>query len=158
MMPAMRAAPSTSPFFASPARIVSSVSGFMMTAPSATAVRTVSALSPTSTMLASPDAPRWVSLLMSRRDPLSEQRLRGKCHVFLAHQAFADQEGRDVDARQAHAVVMSEDAALADDDLVLRDELCQPFRRFERDLEGAQVAVVDADERRGEGLERPLKL
>ena len=49
---AMRAAEMTSPFLALPARIVSSVSRVIVTKPSATASRTVSSLSPTSTMSA----------------------------------------------------------------------------------------------------------
>ena len=44
MMPAIRAAPSTSPFFASPARISSSVAGRIATRPSATATRSVAVL------------------------------------------------------------------------------------------------------------------
>ena len=46
MMPAMRAVPMTSPFLASPARIASSVSGAMITAPSATARRVGDRLAP----------------------------------------------------------------------------------------------------------------
>ena len=63
MMPAMRAAASTSPFLASPVSISASVAGAMATKPSARAVR-VAALSDTSTMRASPLSLRWVSLVM----------------------------------------------------------------------------------------------
>jgi hypothetical protein len=60
MMPAMRAAPSTSPFLALPETIRSSVALPMTTRPSATAARSVAALAETSTMRASPDASIWV--------------------------------------------------------------------------------------------------
>ena len=60
MMPAMRAAPSTSPFLALPETIRSSVALVMTTRPSATAMRSVAALAETSTIRASPDASIWV--------------------------------------------------------------------------------------------------
>src|SRR6266436_6465934 len=60
MMPAMRAVPSTSPFFALPDRIRSSVALLMTTRPSATAMRSVAALADTSTMRASPPESIWV--------------------------------------------------------------------------------------------------
>ena len=64
MMPAMRAAASTSPFLASPCSTSASVADAMATKPSARAVRCVVALSETSTMRASPLSLRWVSLVM----------------------------------------------------------------------------------------------
>ncbi len=62
MMPAMRAAPSTSPFLALPLSTRSSVFRVITTRPSATAIRAVAGLAETSTMRASPRRPRWVSL------------------------------------------------------------------------------------------------
>ena len=78
------------------------------------AVRCVSALSPTSTMLAWPSAPRWVSepgaLIRAPPDdtasPSSSSRVAAATSG-LAHQAFADEEGLDAGARQAQAVVMA---------------------------------------------------
>src|ERR1700722_6171501 len=61
IMPAIRAAPMTSPFLASPARVVARVAAAMRTRPSAIAIRSVAALSDTSTIRASPSAARWVS-------------------------------------------------------------------------------------------------
>src|SRR6202044_3271545 len=61
MIPAIRAAPTTSPFLASPDRMVVSVGAAMRTRPSATATRSVAALSDTSTIRAPPSAPMWVS-------------------------------------------------------------------------------------------------
>ena len=60
-------------------------------------------------------------------------------------------------ALQAPAVVMGEDAAFADQQPVGRHQRRQPLGGLEADLEGAQVAVVDADQRRGE-FQRPLGL
>ena len=54
MMPAMRAAPSTSPFLALPSSTRSSVFAVITTRPSATATRSVAAFADTSTMRASP--------------------------------------------------------------------------------------------------------
>jgi hypothetical protein len=62
MMPAMRAAPITSPFLALPAITRSRVLAVITTRPSATAMRCVTALAETSTMRASPLLARWVSL------------------------------------------------------------------------------------------------
>src|SRR6478609_5193011 len=65
MMPASRAAPSTSPLSALPATTKSSVSRRMMTLPSATATRSVAFLAETSTMRAWPRGSIWVSSLLS---------------------------------------------------------------------------------------------
>jgi hypothetical protein len=58
---AMRAMPSTSPFFAEPLLIRAKVAGAMRIRPPARATRAVSALAPTSTMCAWPAASKWVS-------------------------------------------------------------------------------------------------
>ena len=60
-MAAMRATPSTSPFFAVPAVIRASVAGCMRMSPVAMAMRWVSALADTSTMWACPWPSKWVS-------------------------------------------------------------------------------------------------
>src|SRR5690606_21395047 len=60
MMAAMRAMPSTSPFFAVPDSMMASVSGFMRMVPVATAMRWVSFLPPTSTICAWPVESKWV--------------------------------------------------------------------------------------------------
>src|SRR3954466_15001207 len=111
MMPAMRAAPSTSPFLALPETIRSSVALAMTTRPSATAVRSVAALAETSTIRASPDASIWVraeppleALSLEALSAIglaspSGARAIGACqqcagrrgYIGLPHQAFADQ-------------------------------------------------------------------
>src|ERR1700716_3867965 len=115
MMPAMRAAPSTSPFLALPVSTRSSVGAVITTRPSATATRSVAALAETSTMRASPRALRWLSLWLPPRLAFlatrllrgaksvsvglrlaGDERARGRLHVAFAHQAFPDQEGLDV--------------------------------------------------------------
>src|SRR3954447_11067241 len=164
MIPAMRAAPSTSPLRASPARIVCSVAGRITTVPSARARRRVSGLSATSTMRASPASPRWVSVadlampsigLRVRRT--FEQSARGRPDIGLAHQALADQKGADAGAQQPPAIIMREDAALAHQQPVARHHAGQPFGGAQADLEGAEVAVVDADQL-GAELQCPLHL
>src|SRR3569832_471507 len=63
-MPAMRAMPSTSPFFAVPDSIRASVAGCISMRPAATAIRWVAVLPATSTMWAWPWASKWVRELM----------------------------------------------------------------------------------------------
>jgi signal transduction protein with GAF and PtsI domain len=60
MIPASRAVARTSPFLASPSSMRLSVSLCMETKPSATAIRSVTSLSATSTICASPRSFRWV--------------------------------------------------------------------------------------------------
>src|SRR5262245_29163369 len=162
MMPAMRAVPSTSPFLALPETTSSSVALLMITRPSATARRSVAGLSDTSTMRASPEAPIWVRAglffeglrAMSARACGAGRRLArqqgARCgsDVGLPHQALADQEGRHTDALEPGEVGLREDAALADHQTVARDQWRQRLAGRKRGLEGAQIAVVDADHRR----------
>src|SRR5712691_9759614 len=96
-MPAMRAAPSTSPFLASPFNTRSRVAGFITTRPSATATRSVAGLCETSTMRAAPLFPKWVSLrgisgALCFRLVGREQLARRRRHVLLAHQTLAHEE------------------------------------------------------------------
>src|SRR5262245_55680325 len=154
MMPAMRAAPSTSPFTALPLSTTSSVSVRMMTWPSATATRSVSGFPVTSTMRASPPAPRCESLAagglaggflaMAYLADLSrslrgnafagEQRAGGRGNVLLPHQAFADEEGANADGGKPCKVGRRVDAAFADDQLVLRHARREPLAHGERGL------------------------
>ena len=86
------------------------------------------ALADTSTMRASPPLPRWVRALAlaSRVTPRrrgrgasrAQQRAGGGRDVGLAHQALADQEGRDADAASRGEIGRREDAALADHDAI----------------------------------------
>src|SRR5262245_47362163 len=169
MMPAMRAVASTSPFLAVPVSMSASVSGPIVTKPSARAVRCVTALSDTSTMRASPFSLRWLSLVMGRHQrPLptrgrgtrsalvarpqpslrsgAEQRAGGGGDVGLPHQALADQERMHARLREPLEVGMAVDAALGDDDAVLRHPWRQLLGRLKRGVEGLQVAIVDADQ------------
>src|SRR5215470_6427018 len=122
MMPAMRAAPSTSPFLALPASTRSSVDVAITTWPSATATRSVAAFAETSTMRASPPAARWVRVreratALLRGAEMAqlacEQLARRRLHVGLAHQALADQERLDADVREPRQIGRRRDAALA---------------------------------------------
>src|SRR5258708_18386455 len=108
MMPAMRAAPSTSPFFALPASTRSSVFAAITTRPSAMASRSLGVFADTSTMRAWPPRPRWLSLdarataSLRGADPalLANERTRRSLDVPFAHEAFADEQGRNADRRQ----------------------------------------------------------
>src|SRR4029453_11071909 len=121
MMPATRAAPSTSPFLALPLSTRSSVFFAITTRPSAIAIRSVEAFSDTSTMRASPPGARWVSLRARGTGLLrgaeaalaAQQRAGGGFDVALAHQALADQEGGDADRRQVFEVGRRSDSAFA---------------------------------------------
>src|SRR6202795_2587866 len=157
MMPAMRAVPSTSPFLASPLCTISSVIACISTRPSATATRSVAGLAETSTMWASPRVPMWDNFFASRatgspgrseRGLAGEQGARRCRDVVLAHQTFADQEGRDTGLAEPQQIVGRENAALADDDPVGRNAPRQPLAGGESRFEGFQVAVVDANKPR----------
>src|SRR4051812_891269 len=158
-IPAMRAAPSTSPFLALPASTRSSVAGAMTTRPSAIATRPVAALAETSTMRASPPLARWVRFLGFAIRSLGgagaphsgrQQRARRRCHIALPHQALADQEGRDAGRGQPRQIRRRGNAAFADHDAITRNQGCQSLACFQRGLECFQVAVVDADQERAE--------
>src|SRR5687768_17115290 len=81
-MPAMRAVPTTSPFGASPRATAAAVSGAMRTTARATARRSVTSLSPTSTIRALPassmcvsSSGRLVCRPLRRRDEVAHRRL-----------------------------------------------------------------------------------
>src|SRR5262245_22410310 len=165
MMPATRAAPSTSPFLALPLSTRSSVAFAITTRPSAVATRSVAAFADTSTMRASPPAPRWVSLraratclLRGAEAALAaQQRAGGGLDVALAHQAFADQEGGDADRGQMVEVIRRGDAAFADRDAAFWNLRRQQLADRYLGLEGLEIAVVDADQPRP-AVQRPLEL
>src|SRR5262245_7367692 len=149
MMPAMRAAPSTSPFLASPLSTRSRVAGAITTRPSATATRSVAGFADTSTMRASPLWPRWVSLpatglLRRAREPLrtTEQGAGGGLHVGLAHEALAHQEGAHADAGKRIEISGGEDPALRYADTVRQNTGREALGGRECRLEGAQITVV----------------
>src|SRR3954447_18508256 len=93
--PAMRAVPSTSPLGASPAATVAAVRGDMRTVARATARRSLTALSPTSTIRASPWSSRWV-----RRSVTAWTLGRGRRRVLLARPRDEVQHGRLVAVAQ----------------------------------------------------------
>src|SRR6266436_1532676 len=158
MMPAMRAAPSTSPFFALPASTRSSVFGAITTRPSAMASRSLGVFADTSTMRASPPRPRWLSLgaraTASLRGAdtalLANERTRRSLDVAFAHEAFADEQGRNADRRQVVEIGGRKDSALAHDNTARRDPRRQAPAGGERRLKGIEVAVVDADQPRAQ--------
>ena len=81
---AMRAMPSTSPFFALPDFTMSKVAGSMWMRPVAMATRRVSALAPTSTMWAWPSASKWVSGLDSGVLMVGQRRRCGEAAAEIA--------------------------------------------------------------------------
>src|ERR1700733_6277593 len=146
MMPATRAVPSTSPFFALPETISASVALLMTTRPSATAVRSVAGLAETSTIRAPPLASIWVSAgsalgaglplddgraMRSARpgrvDAIAARQQGARCRppIGLLPQVFADQEGLHAHAREPRKIGRLEDAALADHQAISRDQRCQ---------------------------------
>src|SRR5215510_1213281 len=144
MMPAMRAAPSTSPFLASPLSTKSSVAGVITTRPSAIAMRSVAGFADTSTMRASPLWPRWVSLpamgllrCTGKSLRAAEQGARRGLHVGLPHQALADQEGAHADAHKCIEIGGREDPAFRYGDAARRDTRRKPLGGRQRGLEGA---------------------
>src|SRR6516225_437854 len=158
MMPAMRAAPSTSPFFALPASTRSRVFAPITTRPSAMALRSLGVFADTSAMRASPPRPRWLSLdaraTASRRraDPalFANERTRRGLDVAFAHDAFADEQGRNADRRQVLEIGGRKDSAFAHDNAARRDPRRQSLAGGERRLEGLEIAVVDADQPRAQ--------
>src|SRR5262245_858757 len=168
MMPAMRAAPSTSPFLALPASTRSRVFAVITTRPPATATRSVAALADTSTMRASPRRPRWLSLEATallrgtKRSRitvlrLANERARGSLDIVLAHETFAYKEGRNPDSGKMVQIGGRENSALADGDATCRNSRCQAPAGGERGLERLQIAVVDSDEPRSQA-QRALEL
>ncbi len=81
---------------------------------------------------------------------LAQQAPRGGRDVGLAHQAFADQHGLGAGRFHAHHVVGDEQAALGDQQGVLRGLGGQAFGDGQVDDEALEVAVVDADQGRAQ--------
>ena len=122
-------------------------------------MRSVAGLSETSTMRASPPASIWVragpcacpapsARARGRNGFARQQCAGGGSDVGLSHQAFAHQEGRHADLGEPREIGGRKDAALADHQPVARNQRRQRLAGRKRGLEGAQVAVVDADHRR----------
>src|SRR5712671_2046579 len=166
MMPAMRAAPSTSPFLASPLSTRSSVEAVITTRPSAIATRSVAAFADTSTMRASPLLPRWVSLpsratgllrcACEPRRPAEEGTRRSR-DVALAHQALANEKCPHADGRKIIKSSGAEDPAFRHRDTRGGNSRREPLSGRKRGLERAQIAIVDTEETRAQ-LERALEL
>src|SRR6516164_8770394 len=158
MMPAMRAAPSTSPFFALPASTRSRVFAPITTRPSAMAVRSLGVFADTSTMRASPPRPKWLSLdarataSLRGADPalFANECTRRGLDVAFAHEAFADEQSRNADRRRVLEIGGRKDSALAHDNAARRDPRRQALAGGERRLEGLEVAIVDADQPRAQ--------
>ena len=77
--------------------------------------------------------------------------------IRRAHERLADEKRLDAARAQRGHVRRREDAALGHDELAGGNRRQEPERGRERHVERAQIAVVDADERRGE-QERALEL
>src|SRR3546814_5561716 len=82
---------------------------------------------------------------------------RRSSDLILTQQAFADEEGLHAAFRQPFAVGVARDAAFADEQRARRDEFRKAFGDGEVGFEGAQVAVVDADQARFEPRERAVE-
>src|SRR4051812_6940924 len=80
----------------------------------------------------------------------SKQRGGRGSDVALAHQALADEVCLYPDPAEPAEIGRGEDAALADEDTLTRNEGRQAFADGKARLEAAQVAIVDADEARFE--------
>ena len=91
------------------------------------------------------------------RSTARQQGAGGGGNIGLPHQALADEDGRHAGRREPREVGRRVDAAFGDDNALARDLRRQPLADRERGLEGAQIAVVDADQPRFE-LQRALKL
>src|SRR5579885_151783 len=154
-MPAIRAVPSTSPFFAFPESTSSSVTGAITTLPSATATRSVAAFAETSTIRASPFLSRWVSVFSAialsgafcsfRLLFACEQDSGRKRHVRLAHQAFAHKKSAHTSGVHALDIGVREDAAFADEEMALRHPGGKALGGGESRLKCAKIAVVNPD-------------
>ena len=81
---------------------------------------------------------------------LRQQRARRGLNVILAHQRFTDQEAHRATALHAREVGGSLKAAFRDQDAVIRQKFCQTFGRAKVRRESLEIAVVDANQRRGE--------
>src|SRR5690348_3073662 len=143
MMPASWATASTSPLAAFLSRISARVAGCMTTLAFAVAMRSVTSLSPTSTMRALPRSSKWVrSLMVLLRQNLAHCRL----DVRLAHEALADQERRRTDLGHAREIGRRAEAALGHQHAVLRHLGRKLLGGCEVDRERLEIAVVDADQ------------
>ena len=157
-MPARRATPSTSPFFAPPCSTRSRVSGDIFhETPRQRPPAPSSAFSDTSTMWAWPSASKWVSAIR----PPSGRGLRGSRRsrardVGLAHEVLADEKAPRTMGREVRKVGGAGEAAFGDEEAAFRHAACKRPRGVEGRLEGLQVAVVDADERGGK-VQRPVE-
>ena len=152
-MPAIRAAPNTSPFLALPLRTMASVfahdhaafgdgdafgrglardidhAGFTAAAEMGEPVRR-------GTLHRSAAAARCAR----------QQRARRSCHIVLPHQALADEEASNPDRGEARQIGRRKDSAFANDDRSARNQRRQPLAGGERGLECLEIAIVDADE------------
>ena len=125
MMPAMRAAPSTSPFLASPLRTMSRVFRLHQHAAFCDgyafgrrlAEHPPCGLRRRRQMREFFATRHGHSPGRRERGVAREQRTRRRGDVVLAHQAFADQERRNAGFGEPREIVRREDAALADDDM-----------------------------------------
>src|ERR1700733_8076243 len=130
MMPAIRAAASTSPLGAYAPATASKASLERTMIASATASRTVAFLADTSAMRAAPCSSRCVSLVMERvycvpskrYSPSAHKRRRSGKQCFCcghevgsAHQAFTDEERGDAGLREAAQIVACRKPAFGND-------------------------------------------
>lgn len=87
-----------------------------------------------------------------------EQPLQLCAGMFGTHERFAYQERVDIVDFHQLDVGPVENAAFGDHRAITRNARQQVQRGFQADLEGMQVAVVDADQLGVEGFQRALQL
>src|SRR5262244_3137175 len=156
MMPAMRAAPSTSPFLALPASTTSRVFTAITTRPSAMAFRSVGAFAD-STQMAQLARACHRSLRGTDAALLAYERTRRSLDIAFAHEAFADEECGNAHRCQVVEIGGQKNSALADDDALGGDPRRQTPTCGKGRLEGLEVAVIDADQPRAQA-QRALEL
>ena len=151
MMPAIRAAASTSPFGALPSMTSASVAGRIVTSPGGGLAR-VTALSETSTIRARPSSSRWVSRDLAMLTP--SDALAGlpriarvaastsRCRIRLSPIRKALIPARASRARSAGVPIPLSAMPIAPRGTHRR----QPLGGLEPRLEGPEIAIVDADQ------------
>ncbi len=85
---------------------------------------------------------------LMRRTRVREQMAQRHAWIRLAHEGLADQERMHAGIAHQRDVGRRQDAAFGDQHAVARHRVLQVERGLQRHLEGAQVAVVDAEQAR----------
>ena len=158
MMPARRAVPSTSPFFALPLRTRSSVFAASRRGLRRWRSRSVADFAETSTMWASPREPKWVSFFARRatvftgpmRARVCASAMRASPRQHLSRASGFRRPGRPK-CRPWPSRARSSGVKMPLSPTMMRSsghEARQPLDCGKRGLEGFEIAVVDAEQPR----------